>query len=529
MTLSIVVGIIAFLMIPLVGFLIYKDKLIPAIITGIVGTILLFVVLWRYNIPNALFITSLAAFVISAALSAVAGHYASLTNWKDDQDPDMINTIVSGAIGLLFGAISLFTSGITVFSYELLPKYAVASSLGFWDWIAILNPWIFFISLAGLISSIWWPFAKKIRILLIILVILTGVFGLVKLVRGATPADAGATIEAPAPISAPATKEVVPTVAPEQVQPSPEPTQTVTPTQTVEPPLVLTQTPLPTLQPLPAFTPVPPVVVVTDPYDACPKNPLGYHPDHQKGNKIPLIWKIDPYPADPNVICEYEAWFAQKEFTVSVPENGYNIVAFYDHGDEWDKKGKLLDECPEGYGAKCEGTFVATKSFTLKPGALVHVYVYKDKDAAVLRFLGDPNERSDARKFSFACDFLDYSQQFGPHDNRNINVPSWVPADAGSIFGHTGCVKYPGNPGELEINPAKASSSAKEANCDAPTKDTWLWTEGFWYYTSNSTPISFDLPSWISKVDYEDFNSGDEVKNAVQTVMNAGTARAYCK
>lgn len=255
-------------------------------------------------------------------------------------------------------------------------------------------------------------------------------------------------------------------------------------------------------------------------YSACPTASLNEDPNTKK----PLIFVKDPYPG---VLCEYEVYFKDRDYFIDLADGQRALIADWTVGKFWNPiTGALMDGCPTG--RECEGTWVMTSDGSVPAGDLAHVYVYADGHEAINRFLGAPNVRTSERNGSFACEYLVYSSQFGPHDNRNIRVPEWA-KDFGSIYGHTGCVDFAGNPGETTL--VEATPKPNTTVCEQPTKgDEWIWRQNeFWHY--NGDPISFQVPNWIEKVLYEDNTNSNIDLTATngQQVTNAVQAKAFCE
>lgn len=115
----------------------------------------------------------------------------------------------------------------------------------------------------------------------------------------------------------------------------------------------------------------------------------------------PLIAELYPYPG---VSCEYEYVNEYDDVLVNIPDGTAALIA------DWGVT------CPEG--ALCEGTWVATKSFRLPAGILVHVFLYTSAEAAQGRFP------------SFAAEYVAQG-----HTDANVRVPTWA-AGFGNVDGY---------------------------------------------------------------------------------------------
>ncbi len=309
--------------------------------------------------------------------------------------------------------------------------------------------------------------------------------------------------------------------APEQTQPSPEPTlEQAAPSFTPQPaPTAIPATP--TL--IPTATPVVPTAAPRDfsGYPSCLEVTEKVHPDSGEA----LINISDPYPG---VNLEVEIYSTQN-CVFELEDGSYAIMADWYHGD-YDPNGMIINACPTG--ADCEGVSVLFRTDIIPAFTIVHLYIHPNGADAVTSFLGSknvPDERGEWEpgvSSSFACRYLKYSQQYGAHDNTNIRVPEWA-KDAASIFFHTGCADFDGVPGYDNQMPSDSHA------CAAPNNDTtnWGWYQqgGFWYH--EGTTISFFVPEGISKVLYR--NTADGYANKVsmtgENVSGATYAYAYCK
>ncbi len=219
---SFLIGSFAFLMIPLMAYLMYKGKYVPVGAVAALGIVAEITLLRRHDIPSSMwfnipFILYLAT-VIAAAIAAYYG--SKVVNWSDDDDTDNIFAIVGGIVTLVLFVCAFGTTVYTTNTYPLLPKFVAATStpLTFKDRVWKLNSWIFWISLVGAISSIRWSFTQKFRTWLIIVAIITGIAGLIHFFGNINPADAGASLAATPPIPAEAPIIEVPAAA---VEPAP--------------------------------------------------------------------------------------------------------------------------------------------------------------------------------------------------------------------------------------------------------------------------------------------------------------------
>jgi hypothetical protein len=211
-------------------------------------------------------------------------------------------------------------------------------------------------------------------------------------------------------------------------QPSPTAaTNTATPAPTYAPP---TATPPPTLEPTLAPEATATVPANTIVIHSCPTESLGYHPD----TGAALIFKMHPYTSDPQVVCEFEAYSGSEDIQIMVATDGANIVADWLHGYQYNLDGRLVDECQEANliaAPQCEGTWVATQTYVVPKGDLVHVYVYQNVVFAHRRFTmeGKPN---------FACEFAGSSFVARDgltivHSEDSIRVPAWA-TGLGTIY-----------------------------------------------------------------------------------------------
>ena len=119
-----------------------------------------------------------------------------------------------------------------------------------------------------------------------------------------------------------------------------------------------------------------------------------------------LIFKLNPYPG---VACEYEYYSDTETARIEMPAGQAALV------QDW------ALTCPTG--AACEGTWVATSTFDVPAGWLVHMWVYNSGYSAAARFP------------TFACEYV--AGHVG-HSNANIRVAPWA-LESGSVFDHPGC------------------------------------------------------------------------------------------
>jgi hypothetical protein len=146
--------------------------------------------------------------------------------------------------------------------------------------------------------------------------------------------------------------------------------------------------------------------------DGCPTvDFLGMNPS----NTERLINKVNPYPG---VLCEYEMYRSDMTVEINMPIGQAALV------QDWDAT------CPTG--PECEGTWVATKSFVVPAGWLVHLWVYSDGYSAAARFP------------SFACEYLAYGNK--GHTNANIRTAIWA-LESGSTLNVPACPGFAGEPG----------------------------------------------------------------------------------
>jgi hypothetical protein len=200
----------------------------------------------------------------------------------------------------------------------------------------------------------------------------------------------------------PVVEEVIdPTPAPEM-----EETEVETEVVTEIPTEAITPEPTPEATATPTETPADRTII-----NGCPTKSLGVHPY----SKEALIFLDNPYPG---VRCEYELYYDTGTTRIVLGPKESALIA------DW------AASCPSG--PKCEGTWVALKTFDVPATWLVHVYVYTDGYVAAARFP------------SFACEYLAYGNK--GHTNENIRVPDWA-KDFGSILSVSPCPGFAGVPG----------------------------------------------------------------------------------